>query len=394
MVLQSSIDRDVALISRIGAIPTILEVVALTTGMRFAAVARVTDTHWTACAVYDQINVGMKAGDEVALESTICKEVRQHHQPVLFGHASEDPHFSTHPAQKLYGIESFISVPILLLDGFFFGTLCAMDPRPASVDEPRILKTLQAFATLIADQFEAEARRESAESDLLNAKAASRLRDQFDAVLGHDLCDPLQAISLGADMLLRDLPEGRERRLAVHVRRSSDRMAELIGNIMIFARGKLGDGITVTLAPGVNLATDLAHVIAEIQIAHPDRRINSSITVTCAIHCDGKRIAQLLGNLVSNAIAYGSPSVPVEVAITGTATLFELVVENAGKPIDPDKMGHLFHPYTRGTAEVPEPGLGLGLYVASKIAKAHGGTLAATSDSSKTRFVFQLPLPV
>ena len=209
MVPQSSIDRDVALISRLGAIPTILEVVALTTGMRFAAVARVTDTQWTACAVYDQIDFGLAVGGELVLESTICNEIRGHHLPVLFGHASEDPIFSTHPTPKLYGLESYVSVPILLSDGSFFGTLCAIDPAPAKLDDPRILKTLQAFTTLIAAQFEAEARRDAAESELFDAQATAGLRDQFIAVLGHDLRNPVQSISMGADMLARQLPDGR-----------------------------------------------------------------------------------------------------------------------------------------------------------------------------------------
>ena len=392
MVLQSSIDRDVTLISRLGAIPTILEVVALTTGMRFTAVARVTDTQWVACAVHDQIDFGLEAGGELVLESTICNEIRQHHEPVMFGHASADPHFATHPTPKLYGLESYVSVPIVLSDGSFFGTLCAIDPAPAKLDDPKILKILQAFTRLIAAQFEAEARRDSAEAELLDAQATARLRDQFVAVLAHDLRNPVHSINLGADMLVRGLPEGRERRLAEHVHRSSERMAELISNIMDFARGKLGGGLAVTLEPGVELAADLEHVISEIQIAYPDRRIEASISLPFPTPCDGKRIAQMLGNLVSNAVVHGSTTAPIKVRITGTRTLFELSVENAGEPIDPDKLGRLFQPFTRGTDTSPQPGLGLGLYIAAEIARAHGGALTASSDSASTRFVFRLPL--
>lgn len=393
MVLQSSIDRDVALISRLSAIPTILEVVALTTNMRFTAVARVTETQWTACAVYDQIEFGLLPGGELALESTICNEIRQHHLPVMFGHASEDPSYSTHPTPKLYGLESYVSVPIMLSDGSFFGTLCAIDPAPAKLDDPRILKTLEAFTKLIAAQFEAESLRDSAESALRDAQVTGRLRDQFVAVLGHDLRNPVQSISMGADMLISDLPEGSERRLARHIQRSSLRMTELIGNIMDFAQGKLGDGLTVTLEPGVELTAELEHVISEIQRAHPERLIDLSIQLPFAVSCDGHRIAQLLGNLVSNAIEHGSQMTPVSVLVTSTATLFQLAVENSGRPIDPEKIGRLFEPFTRSTSKTPRMGLGLGLYIAAEIARAHGGTLTATSDASATRFVFQLAVP-
>ena len=84
--------RGVDAVARIAAVPTILEAVARTTGMRFSAVARVTDTTWTACAVHDTIDFGLRPGSELVLETTICNEIRQHRQAVIFGHASQHPH--------------------------------------------------------------------------------------------------------------------------------------------------------------------------------------------------------------------------------------------------------------------------------------------------------------
>ncbi|MEO6518628.1 MAG: histidine kinase, partial [Pseudoxanthomonas sp.] len=84
---ESAIAQDVAAIGRLQAVPRILEAVAHLTGQRFAAVSRVTDSTWTACAVYDQMNFGLHPGGELALETTICNEIRHSHQPVIFGHA-------------------------------------------------------------------------------------------------------------------------------------------------------------------------------------------------------------------------------------------------------------------------------------------------------------------
>jgi signal transduction histidine kinase len=394
MDAPTSIERDIALISRSDVVPTILEVAARTTGMRFTAVARVTDTHWTACAVYDQINFGLVQGSELVLESTICNEIRQHHQPVLFGQASEHPVFSTHATPKLYGFESYVSIPILLSDGSFFGTLCAIDPAPAKLDDPNILQTLQLFTRLIASQYEAELRRDSAELALLDEQSTARLRDQFVAVLGHDLRNPVQSISMGADMLERDLPDGRERRIAGHIQRSCQRMTELITNVMDFARGKLGEGISLSLERSHDLAGDLEHVISEIQRAHPGRQIEVNVDLHGAFACDRRRIGQLLGNLLSNAITHGSDKAPVQVALSNTESVFELSVQNAGKPIDADKIERLFQPFTRGTSSSPRPGLGLGLYIASEIARAHSGTLQAASSAAATRFVFRMPIEV
>jgi signal transduction histidine kinase len=392
MDISPSIDRDLALISRSEAVPAILEIVARTTGMRFTAVARVTETRWTACAVYDQINFGLQPGGELVLESTICNEIRVHQQPVLFGHASEDPAFSTHPTPKLYGFESYISIPIFLSDGCFFGTLCAIDPLPVRLDDPNLLKTLELFTKLIAAQYEAEQRNDMVELALLDAQSVAKLRDQFVAVLGHDLRNPVQSVSMGADMLERDLPEGRERRIAKHIQRSCQRMMELIDNVMDFARGKLGDGISVSPERSPDLAVELEHVVSEIQRAHPDRRIELTSSLDSAFSCDGRRIAQLLSNLLSNAISHGSEKGLVRVCMTRHGSAFELSVENEGKPIEADKIERLFQPFTRGSSASPRPGLGLGLYIASEIARSHGGTLQAASDASSTRFVFRMPI--
>ena len=130
-VSDQSLQDDVALISRIDAVPTILEVVCRTTGMGFAAVARVTEDRWIACAVQDEIAFGLKPGGELKVETTICNEIRASGEPVVIDHVAEDEAFCGHPTPAMYGFQSYISMPIVRRDGAFFGTLCAIDPRPA-----------------------------------------------------------------------------------------------------------------------------------------------------------------------------------------------------------------------------------------------------------------------
>ncbi|WP_198651582.1 GAF domain-containing protein [Dyella sp. C11] len=142
--------RDVNLVAHMPAVASILESVSRETGMRFATVARVTDTRWTACAVYDTINFGLRAGQDLALETTICNEIRLHGQTVTFNHASTHPVFSTHPTPALYGFESYISVPIYRANGEFFGTLCAVDPLPRHLT-PDVVETLERYARAIGE---------------------------------------------------------------------------------------------------------------------------------------------------------------------------------------------------------------------------------------------------
>lgn len=146
--------RDVDLVARLPVVASILEAVSRETGMRFATVARVSETRWTACAVYDTLGFGLRAGQDLALETTICNEVREHGHTLTFDHASTHPLFSKHPTPALYGFESYISVPIHRADGRFFGTLCAVDTEPRPIDQATI-QAFEKFARELGETIEA-----------------------------------------------------------------------------------------------------------------------------------------------------------------------------------------------------------------------------------------------
>src|SRR5258708_38604072 len=131
--MENPFADDLEAISRIEAIPKILEVVCRTTGLGFAAVARVTEDRWIACAVRDEISFGLKPGGELQGETTICDEVRNSGLPIAIDHAAADEAFCNHPTPKMYGFQSYISVPIFRPDGQFFATFGALDLKPAGV---------------------------------------------------------------------------------------------------------------------------------------------------------------------------------------------------------------------------------------------------------------------
>lgn len=131
-------------------IRAILEDVCRITGMGFAAVARVTDTRWIACQVLDRIEFGLDAGEELELKTTICDEIRDHGQAVVIDHVTGDATWRKHRTPMLYGFESYASFPVMLADGSFFGTLCAIDPHPRSVSASETVATMQAHAARVA----------------------------------------------------------------------------------------------------------------------------------------------------------------------------------------------------------------------------------------------------
>ncbi|WLG49602.1 GAF domain-containing sensor histidine kinase [Pseudomonas sp. FP1742] len=376
---------DIATISRISAVPAVLQVISELTGLRFAAVARVIDNTWIACAVLDRLDFGVQVGDELQLVSTLSDEIRQGQQSVVIDKVSEDPLSRDHP------FESYIAVPILRTDGRFFGTLCALDPDPAPLKSSTIRSTMESFARMLALQIETEENLQRTEAASIKERKTTELREQFIAVLGHDLRNPLFAISAGAEMLLRKVKDPANEQRARHILTSARRATKLVDDVLDFARGSLGRGIPMNIEPCPDLGDVLRHVIAEIQSIHPKRNIQASIDDLSDIHCDRERVAQLLSNLLANAIVHGDPDGTVEVSAQVKDGHFVLSVKNQGL-IAEDALPHLFQPYSRPTGGTPRAGLGLGLYIANQIAQAHGGKLEVESTEPQgTTFTFSLP---
>ncbi|HXA40848.1 MAG TPA: GAF domain-containing sensor histidine kinase [Phenylobacterium sp.] len=386
-----TVEEDVEAIGRIEAVPMILEVICRTTGMGFAAIARVTEDRWVACAVRDEIAFGLVPGGELDVQTTLCNEIRLGGQALVIDHVAEDPEFSGHPTPAQYGFQSYISQPIVR-DGQFFGTLCALDPRPARVNNPQVMGMFKLFADLIAQHMDTQDRLAQSEAALLSERQAAELREQFIAVLGHDLRNPLASIQAGGRLLARTPLDARATALVSAMQASVLRMAGLIDAVMDFARARLGGGFEIDRRERPELEGVIALAVDELRMANPDREIVTDVRLDAVVACDSGRVAQLLSNLLANALRHGREDAPVTVRARSDAGSFELSVANAGEPIPPGRMAVMFQPFERAEHHHGQQGLGLGLYIAAEIARAHGGALAVTSDAVETRFTFTMPL--
>ena len=354
--MSTDFGADIAAVQGIAAVPRILEVVCRSTGMGFAAVARVTEQRWICCAVRDEIAFGLAPGGELEVETTICHEIRQSGEAVIIDSVADDMAFCGHHTPAQYGFQSYISMPIVLADGSFFGTLCAIDPRPARLNTPQTIGMFKLFAELIATHLDAARRVAVSEARLLGERETSELREQFIAVLGHDLRNPLASIAAGTNLLARG---GRDPApILALMQQSTARMSALIDNVLDFARGRLGGGITLTRV-AQPLQPVLDHVIAELRASFPASRIETNFDLTQAVNCDGGRIAQLFSNLLGNALIHGTADSPIRVDAGTRAGRFELSVANASQPIRPEAINRLFQPFYR--ASDARQGLGLGL---------------------------------
>ena len=389
--LPPDILADIDAINRISVVPIILEVICRTTGMGFAAVARVTEDRWVACSVRDEINFGLKPGGELKLETTICHEIRQSGEGVIIDHVTCDEDYVNHHTPAMYGFESYISIPIKLKDGRFFGTLCAIDPKPAVLKGSAIISMFNLYTDLIAFHLDALDELAKSEADLREERQMAELREQFIAILGHDLRNPLSAVNSVAQLLKRMPLDDKVKRMANILQDSGYRMSSLVDNLMDFARARLGEGIVLNVKQNEPLVNILTHIIEELKLIWPDRVIETDFSLLQPFTCDGKRIGQLFSNLLGNALTHGKANANVFVKASSADTKLNIAVSNSGEKIPDEAMKHLFKPFSRGVIKKHQEGLGLGLYIASEIAKAHKGALSVDSTPELTTFTLTIP---
>jgi phosphoserine phosphatase RsbU/P len=299
--------------------------------------------------------------------------------------------------------------PLLRMQGFFnefaldFETAAGERlPVIANAAERRDVDGTLLFTALVVikatDRRRYERQLVDSRSELQKGLAMERetaeLREQFIAVLGHDLRNPLAAISAGARILQRSgaLQQHKELRVLDMINTTVTRMSDLIDNVLDFARGRLGGGITLSRDANRPLEPVLEQVVDELRTASPRRVIETSFEIMEPVNCDRTRIGQLASNLIGNALTHGAPDQPVRVGANTEGSGFTLWVANAGDPIPAAAMEKLFEPFFRGDVRDSRQGLGLGLHIASQIAQAHGGRIDVTSTADETRFVFRMPV--
>ncbi|HVT06523.1 MAG TPA: PAS domain-containing sensor histidine kinase [Polyangia bacterium] len=233
-----------------------------------------------------------------------------------------------------------------------------------------------------------------AEATRLQAEARERamFAQQMMGIVSHDLRNPLSTIQTGAVLLARgELTAGQQRVLA-RISSATDRATRLIGDLLDFTQAQLGSGLAVVPQP-VDLHAVVAEAVEDLRLAYSGRKIVHESVGAGGCSADANRLAQLVGNLVSNAMTYGAPEAAVRVVSTVDEGALAISVHNQGPPIPPDVLPHIFQPMSRGSeAGRVSRSVGLGLYIVSEIARAHGGTTSVASTVAEgTTFTTVIP---
>lgn len=224
------------------------------------------------------------------------------------------------------------------------------------------------------------------------ARRQAELGQQLLAIVGHDLRSPLSTVRLTANLLRsRGLSE-RDAAAVERIVRSTHRIESIVDLLVDFTRARLGTGIPISRRESE--LTDLVRkVLDELAAEHPDRFELQAEDEPLIGLFDPDRIAQVVTNLVRNAIQHGAPDRPIRVttrrAWDGT---LELEVANAGEPIPPDLLARIFEPFVGTRPGEESRSLGLGLYIVRQIARAHGGNVRVRSTEEEgTMFTVSLP---
>ncbi|HYO66902.1 MAG TPA: PAS domain-containing protein, partial [Archangium sp.] len=209
------------------------------------------------------------------------------------------------------------------------------------------------------------------------AQKRAEFAEQLIGIVSHDLRNPLNAITLSVAALMRqeELGERQAKGLA-RISAATERAARLIRDLLDFTRARLGGGIPIERKP-LDLHAHCRQVVEEVRLAHPDREVELVRGGEGTGEWDGDRLAQVITNLVNNALAYSPPGTPVRVETRGVDGSVLLGVHNVGRPIPSELLPRLFEPMTRGRpgADTASRSIGLGLFIVANIVHAHAGTI-------------------
>jgi signal transduction histidine kinase len=296
-------------------------------------------------------------------------------------------------------LQSFVALP-LRIDGRAIGGIAFSfaQPRELEPEDYEYLLTMADHFAVALDRvakFERErVAREAAERARQELEHTEQVRERLLGMIGHDLRSPLSAVSLAAERLLLEPCSHRHDRIGERIASSAARMGRMIAQLLDFTRARLGGGIPILPVPA-DLGAICRRVVDEIQMARPSAQVQARLASPVAGHWDPDRLADVVSNLLGNAIDHGATGTPVEVTLEDQDAHAMLRVRNQGATIAAAELRSIFDPFHRGRVTGhgtgKRAGLGLGLYIVQTIVAVHGGAVHAESQDGVTTFTVLLP---
>jgi signal transduction histidine kinase len=405
-----SLSQDIEKINKITIVPNMLEVICRTTGMGFAAIARVTTDRWIACSVRDEIQFGLQPGGELKIETTICNEIRDSQKAVVIDHVALDSNFSNHLTPKMYGFQSYISVPIMLKNGEFFGTLCAIDPHPRSLNNSKTLELFNLFTDLIAFHIHSQDLMQQSNDAIVQlSRQVTNVLDenrQYQFISNHNLQEPLRKMRTFSNMLIDASlknDEAKTRELALKINGGAQRFSMMIKDISEFS-----DLSTDPLAFGQLNLTDIASdVCAQLHAPITAKQANVTIEPLPFFNGIAAQIERVFFHLLNNALKYSKPGVAPAIRIyselinetqqkqlevSDKGSYYAIRIEDNGIGIESSALQKIFDIFTTSTPQPSLENFGVGLAYCRKVIRLHNGLITAESEVGKGA-IFSIIIP-
>jgi sigma-B regulation protein RsbU (phosphoserine phosphatase) len=225
------------------------------------------------------------------------------------------------------------------------------------------------------------------------AEQRAVLVEQLIGIVSHDLRNPLNAVLLGTHLLRTHELSVNDARVVARIASSAERATRLVADLLDFTQARLGGGLRVAPRP-VDFHALVLECVEELKLAWPGRMIAVQARGSGDVELDPDRLSQVVGNLASNALSYGTVEQPITISSCLDDDRLELAVHNHGRPIPAALIPQMFEPLRRGDHNVKlgSRSIGLGLFIVRQIAAAHGGSVTVTSnDTDGTTFVLRIP---
>ncbi|WP_289062716.1 ATP-binding protein [uncultured Zobellia sp.] len=404
MEIVGALQKDIEDIQSISIVPTILDVVCRATGMGFAAIARVTDETWVTCGVLDAIPFGLSVGDELEIETTFCKQVRESDKLVVIDHVEQDKVYHNHPIPAQYGFQSYISVPIVRKNGEFFGTLCALDPKPNKVNNPEIIAMFSMFTELIA--FHLDALETMRRQDTAIKKKDVELAT-YDFISSHDLQEPLRKIQI----LTSTLEKKEEKNLSEKgkkyfksIKKAATRMRNILNDLLTYSETEFKPKSFKEL--DLNVLVNRAKTRLSTQLEESNAIINTNDL--CTLNIVPIQMEQLFYNLFANSLSFRSDKRPLLIEVDSKQGLgqsfgvqgleeakmyCEITVKDNGMGFDQQYSEKIFDIFQRLKSKENDKSTGIGLSIVRRIVENHNGKIIAIGKPDHFA-IFKIYLPL
>ncbi|PSR54073.1 histidine kinase [Adhaeribacter arboris] len=383
--------QDLEAIQNISFVPNMLEFICQVTGMGFAAVARVTPNKWIACSVRDEVQFGLKAGEELPITSTLCNEIQDHRRPIIIDNVALDSAYKHHHTPQIYGLQSYISFPIILKNGTFFGTLCAIHSKPAALNNQKVVDTFTMFAEMLSFHLQSQdllERSYCATVELQNKNTVlTKANNDLDSIVytaAHDLKSPITNIESLVEVLSYSMEQENLNRAEINqiiglMKSSLKSFYTTIQDLTTIIEADTSkEQETAEEIPLLELVEtvkwDLQQLIDESQA-----KIEVNAAENVMLHYPRKYFRSILYNLLNNALKYRSPvrTPVVLVALLQVEGKIHFSVTDNGLGIAEDQQDKVFTLFKRFHNHVE--GSGLGLYIVKKMVEYGNGQIQVNS---------------